>query len=180
MHSKLNFVEAISTCFSQCYVFTMFIFLDRRWEGEEQKQRKKRRTVIHQWRAAPFHHQPPSVPPPRCSSPSPSPSPSLSSAFSTALQCEQWRVTGLRRFHHPSIHHRRAALPLPLLRLGCSPLFMVRPVWPKPKCVGPVWPSKIKKSKIFSQILCFIKKKLVFNINQRHYIITLERDRMMT
>ena len=116
MRSKLSFVKAISTCFSQCYVSTLFIFVDKRREEEEQKQKKKR-TVVHQWRAAPFHHRPP----PRCSFPSPS----LSSAFSTVLQREQWKVTGLQRFHRPSVHHHRAALPLPLpllLRLGCSPL----------------------------------------------------------
>jgi len=59
--------------------------------------------------------------PPRCSSPSPSPSPSFG-LLSTVMQTEQWRVTGLRRFHRSSVHHCRVALPL-LLRLGCSPLF---------------------------------------------------------
>jgi hypothetical protein len=48
--------------------------------------------------------------------------------LSTVLQSEQWRV---------------------------SPLFMVGPVWPKPKCVGPVRPSKIKKFKIFFSDIVF-------------------------
>jgi hypothetical protein len=70
--------------------------------------------------------------------PSPSPSPSFG-LLSTVLQRELW---------------------------GVSPLFMAGPVWPKPKCVGLVRSSKIKKSKIFFLIYFVLLKKLVFNINQ--------------
>jgi len=156
MRSKLSFVKAISTCFSQCYVSTLFIFVDRRREEEEQKQKKKKkdcRPSVESSSLSPpasaallfpfpfpfsfavfciFHcsaawtvesDRPLTFPsslnpsPPRCSSPSPS-----FGLLSTVLQTEQWRVTGLRRFHRPSVHHCRVALPL-LLRLGCSPLF---------------------------------------------------------
>jgi hypothetical protein len=72
-------------------------------------------------------------------------------------QREQWRVTDLRHFHRPSVHHRHAALPL-LLHLGCSPLFMVRPVLPKLKCARLVRPSKIKISKKHFSNIVFIKK----------------------
>ena len=84
----------------------------------------------------------------------------------------EWPASSVSTFHCPSIHHCRAALPLPLpLCLGCSPLFCKvnsgeclhclwsYQVWPKPKCGGPVRLSKIKKNpKNNSQILCFIKK----------------------
>jgi len=83
--------------------------------------------------------QPPTFPPSLSPSPPRSPSPSSSFGLLSTVHvaCEQWRV---------------------------SPLFMVEPIKPKPKyipkpkCIGPVWLSKIKKSKFFSQILCFIKK----------------------
>jgi hypothetical protein len=104
-------------------------------------------------------------------------------------------VTGLRLFHRPSVHHRRVALPLPLpllLRLGYSPLLCKvnsreclhcswsDRVWPKPKCVGPVRSSKIKKIQKQFLIYCVLLTKIVFNINQCHYIITLKGDRIMT
>lgn len=46
---------------------------------------------------------------------------------------------------------------------GESPLFMVEPVRLKPKCVGLVQPSKIKKSNFFSQVLCFFWKTIVYH-----------------
>ena len=52
MRSKLSFVEAIATCFSQCYISTLLI------GGEKEKSRNRA-----QWRATPSaHHQPPSLP----------------------------------------------------------------------------------------------------------------------
>ena len=52
MRSKLSFVEAIATCFSQCYISTLLI------GGEKEKSRNRA-----QWRAAPSaHHRPPSLP----------------------------------------------------------------------------------------------------------------------
>jgi len=42
MRSKLSFVEAISTCFSQCYVSTLFIFVDRRPQDREKEKSKNR------------------------------------------------------------------------------------------------------------------------------------------
>ena len=123
----------------------------------------------------------------------------INSLSTVHVACEQLRVTGLHCFHHPSIYHHHAALPLPLLlllRLETlstvhmhmqreqwihSPIFMLHVhvnsgeclycswpnrIWPKPKCIEPVRPSKIKK--IQKQILRYcvlLKKKLMFNIN---------------
>jgi len=97
MSSKLSFWEAISSCF--CYVFHLFYFCRQR-EGEEQKQRKKRRTVVHQWRAAPFNHRPP---PPATVFPLPLPlllrllhSPPL---FTLHVNSGEQLTISLRRFH---------------------------------------------------------------------------------
>jgi hypothetical protein len=122
MHSKLNFVEAISTCFFAMLRFYFVYFCRQEARKRRAKAEKKKEGLSsisgeqlpfttglrHSYRRAALSL----------------PSPSLSSVFSTVLQCEQWKVTGLQRFHRPLVHHRHAALPIPLpLRLGCSPLF---------------------------------------------------------
>jgi len=42
MCSKLSFVKAISTCFSQCYISTLFIFVDKRPQDREKEKSKNR------------------------------------------------------------------------------------------------------------------------------------------
>jgi len=122
MRSKLSFEEAISTCFSQCYVSTLFIFVDRRPQDREKEKSKNRGEkegpLSISGEQLPFttglrrsRH--------RTALPLPLP-------FLLLLRCLLRLLLSPLRFHRPSVHHRRVALPLPLLillRLGCSPLF---------------------------------------------------------
>ena len=126
MCSKLSFVEAISTCFSQCYVSTLFIFVDRRPQDREKEKSKNRGE-----KEGPLSISGEQLPfttglrrSRRCTA--------LPLPFLLLLRCllhsPLFAVSSAFSFLHyvSTVHHRRAALPPPLLlllRLGCSPLF---------------------------------------------------------
>ena len=120
MRSKLSFVEAISTCFSQCYVSALFIFVDRRPQDREKEKSKNRGEkegpLSISGEQLPFTTG-------LCRSRRRTTLP-LPFLLLLLLRCLLRLLLSPLRFHRPSVHHRRVALPLPLLlRLGCSPLF---------------------------------------------------------